>query len=81
MGNVSFLFEAAIVYAIYVLITGLMAGKIWWGLSSAASLCGIAIFTSGVRFLFWLPSFILWCFTGDISFGEWLAPGFYVEME
>jgi len=33
------------------------------------------------RILFWLPSLLIWLYSSDMSFWNWLAPGFFIEIK
>ena len=61
-------------------------GLFWW-LNSWGAFSGfLQILLAGLisqiaRTLFWLPSLVIWYFSEtSMSFGQWLAPGFYGVM-
>jgi hypothetical protein len=76
----------AIVLASYVLGPALQLGVFWWFSSWAAFSGFTQILLAGlvsqiVRTLLWLPSLVIWYFSeSSVSFGQWLAPGFYSGM-
>lgn len=73
----------AIVLASYIFGSTWQLGLFWW-LSSWGAFSGfLQILLAGlisqiVRTLLWLPSLVIWYFSEtSVSFGQWLAPGFY----
>ena len=76
-------FLGIVVLASYILGPTLQLGIFWW-LTSWAGVSGIlqilfaGLIAQFVRTLLWLPSLAIWYFSDTgVSFGQWLAPGFY----
>jgi hypothetical protein len=68
----------------YIFSTYYVIWNFGWGIFSFAGFMalmisvGMAIISSLLRAIFWLPSLILWFLSDQDNFWLWLAPGFFV---
>src|SRR5262245_31242900 len=68
-------------FVVGTLLAGIMAFSYGWGTTWGALLNPPIVISSVLRAVAWAPSFGEWLRNPqDYSFGEWLAPGFYVEI-